>query len=104
MSRFGSQETILQAITTDVVEALLDGLMAGITAVVMCIFAPGLAVMVLAGALLGATILAMLAPGGLFLFPPPWNMHYVAAQVVIWLAGLIFLAEQARFEKQSAMV
>jgi len=59
---------------------------------------------VLAGALLALTILAMLAPGGLFLFPPPWNMHYVAAQVVIWLAGLIFLAEQARFEKQSAMV
>jgi hypothetical protein len=59
---------------------------------------------ILAGALLALTILAMLAPGGLFLFPPPWNMHYVAAQVVIWLMGLIFLAEQARFEKQSAMV
>jgi hypothetical protein len=59
---------------------------------------------VLAGTLLALTILAMLAPGGLFLFPPPWNMRYVAAQVVIWLMGLIFLAEQARFEKQSAMV
>jgi hypothetical protein len=31
-------------------------------------------------------------------------MRYVAVQVVIWLMGLIFLAEQARFEKQSAMV
>jgi hypothetical protein len=59
---------------------------------------------VLAGTLLALTILAMLAPGGLFLFPPPWNMRYVAVQVVIWLMGLIFLAEQARFEKQSAMV
>ncbi|WP_441295242.1 cysteine peptidase family C39 domain-containing protein [Massilia mucilaginosa] len=31
MSRFGSQEVILQAITTDMVEILLDGLMAAIT-------------------------------------------------------------------------
>ena len=50
MSRFGSQETILQAITTDVVEALLDGLMASITLIVMFVFAPVLAMVVLAGA------------------------------------------------------
>ena len=43
MSRFGSQETILQAITTEVVEAVLDGLMAGITLVIMFVFAPTLA-------------------------------------------------------------
>ncbi|MBK6975054.1 MAG: peptidase domain-containing ABC transporter [Sterolibacteriaceae bacterium] len=50
MSRFGSQETILQAITTDVVEAILDGLMASITLLVMFVFAPSLAMVVLAGA------------------------------------------------------
>jgi glycosyl transferase family 87 len=55
---------------------------------------------VVAGALLALTILAMLAPGGLFLFPPPWNTFYVAVQVFIWLAGLIFLADQARFERR----
>lgn len=50
MSRFGSQETILEAITTELVEAMLDGLMAGITLVVMFVFAPELAAVVLAGA------------------------------------------------------
>ncbi|ETX05783.1 MAG: hypothetical protein ETSY2_20920, partial [Candidatus Entotheonella gemina] len=52
MSRFDSQETILQAMTTDIVEALLDGLMVGMTLVVMFVFAPVLAVVVLAGAVL----------------------------------------------------
>jgi ATP-binding cassette, subfamily B, bacterial CvaB/MchF/RaxB len=52
MSRFGSQETILEAITTELVEAVLDGLMASITLVVMFIFAPDLAAVVLAGAAL----------------------------------------------------
>jgi ATP-binding cassette subfamily B protein RaxB len=52
MSRFGSQETILEAITTELVEAVLDGLMAGITLIVMFIFAPALAAVVLAGAAL----------------------------------------------------
>ena len=36
---------------------------------------------VVAGILLAITMLVMLAPGGLFLFPPPWNMRYVAGQV-----------------------
>lgn len=52
MSRFGSQETILQAITTDIIEAILDGLLAGLTLAIMFIFAPGLATVVLAGAVL----------------------------------------------------
>ena len=52
MSRFGSQETILKAITTELVEAVLDGLMASLTLVVMFIFAPALAAVVLAGAVL----------------------------------------------------
>jgi ATP-binding cassette subfamily B protein RaxB len=58
MSRFGSQETILQAITTDLVEILLDGLMSAITLAVMLFYAPGLAVLVLAGAALYACVRA----------------------------------------------
>jgi hypothetical protein len=45
----------------------------------------------LAGLLLGITLFFMLAPGGLYLLPPPWNMRYVGAQVVIWIVNLIFL-------------
>lgn len=56
MSRFGSQETILHAVTTDVVEAILDGLLASITLLVMFVFAPSLAAVVLAGALLYAVL------------------------------------------------
>jgi ATP-binding cassette subfamily B protein RaxB len=52
MSRFGSQESILQAITTDVVETVLDGLLAGVTLAIMFVFAPQLAWVVLAGAAL----------------------------------------------------
>jgi ATP-binding cassette, subfamily B, bacterial CvaB/MchF/RaxB len=52
MSRFGSQETILQAITTDMVEVMLDGLLAVVTLIVMFLYAPTLAMVVLAGALL----------------------------------------------------
>jgi hypothetical protein len=45
----------------------------------------------LAGVLLGITLLFMLAPGGLYLLPPPLNMIYVGSQVVIWIVNLIFL-------------
>ena len=56
LSRFGSQETILQAITTDMVEVLLDGLFASLTLGIMFVFAPGLAALVLAGTLLYALL------------------------------------------------
>ena len=56
MSRFGSQETILQAITSELVEAVLDGIMAIITFFIMIIIAPDLALIVLAGALLYAAL------------------------------------------------
>jgi ATP-binding cassette subfamily B protein RaxB len=59
MSRFGSQETILQAITTDLVEILLDGLMSAITLAVMLFYAPALAALVLSGALLYAALRAV---------------------------------------------
>ncbi|MET0537337.1 MAG: cysteine peptidase family C39 domain-containing protein [Xanthobacteraceae bacterium] len=52
MSRFGSQETIPQAITTELVEAMLDGLMAVITFVIMMLFAPDLGLVVVFGTLL----------------------------------------------------
>ncbi|HSN97265.1 MAG TPA: peptidase domain-containing ABC transporter [Candidatus Nanopelagicales bacterium] len=52
MSRFGSQETILQAITTDAIEVILDGLLASITLGLMFVFSPLLATVVLAGAIL----------------------------------------------------
>lgn len=58
MSRFGSQETILQALTTDLVEVLLDGLMSAITLAVMLLYAPALAGLVLAGALIYAVLRA----------------------------------------------
>ncbi|AVR94577.1 peptidase domain-containing ABC transporter [Pseudoduganella armeniaca] len=56
MSRFGSQETILQALTTDLVEILLDGLMSAITLIVMLLYAPALAAIVVTGALLYAGV------------------------------------------------
>jgi len=52
MARFGSQDIILQAITTELVEAVLDGLMASLTLVIMIVFAPVLAMVVVAGAVL----------------------------------------------------
>ncbi|MEQ1560760.1 MAG: peptidase domain-containing ABC transporter [Methyloglobulus sp.] len=52
MSRFGSQEIILQAITTELVEAILDGLMASLTLVIMFVFSPALTGVVLIGAVL----------------------------------------------------
>ncbi len=56
MSRFGSQDVILQAITTDVVEAVLDGLLASLTLIVMLLYAPMLTLVVVAGALLYAAL------------------------------------------------
>ena len=55
---------------------------------------------VMAGILLAATMLFSLAPGGLFLFPAPWNSWYVATQFVVWLAGLAFLLRMAWIEKR----
>jgi ATP-binding cassette subfamily B protein RaxB len=52
MSRFGSQETILQTLTANMVEVILDGLLALITLGVMFVYAPILAVIVMFGAFL----------------------------------------------------
>jgi ATP-binding cassette subfamily B protein RaxB len=48
MSRFGSQETILQALTSELIEAVLDGAMALLTCIVMLIIAPDLAAITVA--------------------------------------------------------
>lgn len=56
-----------------------------------------------AGVLLALTIASTLAPGGLFLFPAPLNVIYVAAQVLIWVAGLGFLAVQASTAREGAV-
>jgi hypothetical protein len=48
-----------------------------------------------AGSLLAAMLVSTLAPGGLYLLPAPWNEIYVAAQVVVWLAGCVFLLRAA---------
>ena len=47
MSRFGSQDTIQQALTTDLVAAVLDGLMSIITLAIMFVFSPSLTALVL---------------------------------------------------------
>jgi ATP-binding cassette subfamily B protein RaxB len=76
MSRFGSQESILQAITTEVVEAVLDGLLAGITLAIMFVFAPALTAIVLAGALLyGILRWAFYTP-----------LRQASAEAIVWSA------------------
>jgi hypothetical protein len=54
---------------------------------------------VVAGALMAITLLAMLAPGGLYLFPQPWNTLYVAGQIIVWTTVLIFLLGRTWREK-----
>jgi len=56
---------------------------------------------VMAGALLAITMLTTLAPGGLYLFPPPWDTMYVAGQVFVWIVVLIFLLDRARRERNA---
>ena len=74
MSRFGSQETILQAITSELVEAILDGTMAGITLLIMFAFAPDLACVVLFGALLyGALRWASYRP-----------LRHATSEAIVW--------------------
>jgi hypothetical protein len=58
---------------------------------------------VVAGALLAATLLVMLAPGGLYLFPPPWKMLYMAGQIIVWIIGLIVLLKLTQRDKSVRM-
>jgi ATP-binding cassette subfamily B protein RaxB len=74
MARFGSQDIILQAITTELVEAVLDGLMAGLTLVIMILFAPLLAAVVLVGAVLY----------GLLRWGTYTPLRQVSAEAIVW--------------------
>jgi len=76
MSRFGSQEVILQAITAELVEAVLDGLMASLTLVIMIIFAPELALVVAVGAALY----------GLLRWACYTPLRQASAEAIIWAA------------------
>jgi hypothetical protein len=53
-----------------------------------------------AGLLFAITLLFLVAPGGLYLFPFPWNRLYVLVQTFIWMTVLIFLLFYARQEKK----
>lgn len=52
-------------------------------------------VSVTAGLLFGLLLITMIAPGGLYLLPAPWNGYYTQMQVVIWGSVLMFLFYQA---------
>lgn len=63
LSRFGSMEAIQNGLTGDLIEALLDGLLAIVTLAIMYLFSPLLASLVLASALLyGALRWALYTP------------------------------------------
>lgn len=49
-----------------------------------------------AGILFAVTLLALMAPGGLYLFPRPWNQVYVAFQTVVWISLLLFLLSRSQ--------
>ena len=50
---------------------------------------------VVAWVLLACTWLSVLAPGGRYLLPSPWNMVWVLGQVCVWLVVLAFLLDRA---------
>jgi len=76
MSRFDSQETILQALTTDLVVAILDGLMCALTLTLMFVLAPMLATVVLIGAALYGLLRSVsYAP-----------LRQASAEAIIWAA------------------
>ncbi len=74
VSRFCSQDTILQAISTDVVEAILDGLMVSVTLVIMFLFAPTLTLVAIAGALLY----------GLLRWVSYTPLRHASAEAIVW--------------------
>ncbi len=76
MSRFDSQNTILKAITTELIEVVLDGLMVSLTLAIMFLYAPMLALLVVAGAALyGLMRWALYAP-----------LRQASAEAIIWAA------------------
>ena len=95
LSRFGSQETILQALTTDLVVAILDGVMCAVTLVMMFLLAPALATVVLVGAALyGLLRWASYAP-----------LRQASAEAIVWAArrDSHFLETPARHQDDQAL-
>lgn len=76
MSRFDSQDKILQALSTDLVIAILDGLMCVITLAVMFVLAPMLATVALVGSVLYAALRWM------FYMP----LRQASSEAIIWAA------------------
>jgi ATP-binding cassette, subfamily B, bacterial CvaB/MchF/RaxB len=76
MSRFGSQESILTAITTDVIETVLDGLLVCVTLGFMFLFASSLAWVVLAGAALY----------GLLRWASYTPLRHASTEAIVWAA------------------
>ena len=74
VSRFGSQDVILQAVTTDVVEALLDGLMVTVTLTIMFLFSPALTLLAIVGALLY----------GLLRWGSYAPLRHATAEAIVW--------------------
>ncbi len=54
---------------------------------------------VVGGVLLAMLVPMMIAPGGLYLLPMPWNGVYQVAQAVLWIAALMFLIAYAWRQK-----
>ncbi|MDP5308471.1 peptidase domain-containing ABC transporter [Paracoccus spongiarum] len=76
MSRFDSQDTILQTLTRDLVVAILDGMMCVLTLILMFVLAPLLALIALGGAMLyGLLRWASYAP-----------LRRASAEAIIWEA------------------
>jgi ATP-binding cassette, subfamily B, bacterial CvaB/MchF/RaxB len=76
VSRFGSQETILTAITTDVVDVIMDGILSVITLIIMIIIAPALAWIVIAAvAIYAALRWATYTP-----------LRHASAETIVWAA------------------
>jgi len=76
MSRFESQETILQTLTTDLVVAILDGLMCAVTLVVMFVLAPALAAVAIVGAALY----------GLLRWVSYMPLRHASSEAIVWAA------------------
>lgn len=53
----------------------------------------------LAGALLGTTLVVTIAPGGVYLLPEPFKTLYIGMQTLVWIADLAFLLSIARQDR-----
>lgn len=76
MSRFNSQDTILRAITTELLEVMLDGLVVSLTLFIMYLYSPRLASLVLAGVCLYGALRWLL-------YRP---LRQASAEAIVWSA------------------